>query len=165
VAFEYYSARWLANQAETDANVTSLGLYAGILADMLIDGMVIGVGATLTLTTGVLLALGIVTSTAPLAFVTTATAKQPGVSPARRRQLAWLFMVCIVGSAVVGNLLLANQPLELRLMLIAFASGFLLTTVTQSLIPEANREGEPSFAGLLFVGGISLYAVFTVYVK
>jgi hypothetical protein len=31
--------------------------------------------------------------------------------------------------------------------------------VTQSMIPEANREGEPSFAGILFVGGLSVYAL------
>jgi len=34
--------------------------------------------------------------------------------------------------------------------------------VTQSLIPEANREGEPSFAGILFVGGLSAYALLTL---
>ena len=40
--------------------------------------------------------------------------------------------------------------------MIALASGFLITTMTQSMIPEANREGEPSFAGVLYVGGIAL---------
>jgi hypothetical protein len=33
------------------------------------------------------------------------------------------------------------------------------------MIPEANREGEPSFAGVFFIGGLALYALFTVYVK
>jgi hypothetical protein len=51
------------------------------------------------------------------------------------------------------------------MVLIALASGFLITTVTQSLIPEANREGEPGFAGILFVGGMSLYALLTLTVK
>ena len=46
-----------------------------------------------------------------------------------------------------------------RLFLIALASGFLITMVTQSLIPEANREGEPSLAGILFVGGMAIYAL------
>jgi zinc transporter ZupT len=41
----------------------------------------------------------------------------------------------------------------------ALASGFLFTTVTQSMIPEANREGEPGFAGILYIGGLSLYAL------
>ena len=36
--------------------------------DLLIDGVVIGIGSTLTLTTGLLLALGLAISTAPLAL-------------------------------------------------------------------------------------------------
>jgi zinc transporter ZupT len=55
--------------------------------------------------------------------------------------------------------LLCNQSLETRLILIALASGFLITLVTQGMIPEANREGEPSFSGILYMGGLSLYAL------
>jgi len=44
----------------------------------------------------------------------------------------------------------------------ALASGFLITTVTQSMIPEANREGEPTFAGILYMGGLSLYALMSL---
>ena len=47
-------------------------------------------------------------------------------------------------------------------MLIALASGFLLTTITQSMIPEANRDGEPSLAGVLYIAGLSLYALMTL---
>jgi zinc transporter, ZIP family len=134
--------------------VTSMGLY--------IDGVVIGVGSTLTLGTGLLLALGLAVSTAPLAFMTTATAKRQGVAKEHRRLLSFLFVICIMGGALLGYGLLRNQPLGIRLVLIALASGFLITTVTQSMIPEANREGEPSFAGILYIGGLSLYALSTL---
>ncbi|HMN28096.1 MAG TPA: hypothetical protein PKE45_08070, partial [Caldilineaceae bacterium] len=145
--------------------VTSLGLYIGILVDLVIDGIVIGLGSTLTLATGLMLALGLAISTMPLAFVTTATAKRQGVSPENRRLLSYLFVICIVGGALIGYGLLRNQPLGLRLILIALASGFLITTVTQSMIPEANRDGEPSFAGVLYIGGLSLYALSTLVSK
>jgi zinc transporter, ZIP family len=170
VLLEKYSAQVLAAKAASSATLSatsaegpmSLGLYIGILVDLVIDGMVIGVASTLTLTTGLLLALGLAVSTMPLAFVTTAMAKRQGVSREHRRLLSYLFVVCIVGGALLGFGLLRNQPLEIRLILIALASGFLITTVTQSLIPEANREGEPGFAGVLYVGGISLYALSTL---
>jgi len=142
----------------------SLGLYVGILVDLVIDGVVIGVASTLTLETGLLLALGLSISTAPLAFVTTATAKRQGVTPERRRLLALLFIAAIVGGALLGYLVLRERSLEARMILVALASGFLITTVTQSMIPEANREGEPGFAGLLFVGGLSLYAALTLVI-
>ena len=51
------------------------------------------------------------------------------------------------------------------MILIALASGFLITLVTQSMIPEANREGEPNFAGILYVGGISVYALMSLTIK
>lgn len=162
VAFEFYSAQKMAASPNADHNVHSLGLYVGILVDLVIDGMLIGLGSTLTIGTGLVLALGLAVGTAPLAFVTIATAKRQGVAPQRRRQLGVVFVVCIIGGAVVGYGLLRNQPEQLRLVLIALASGFLITTITQSMIPEANREGEPGLAGVLYIGGLSLYALMTL---
>lgn len=165
VIFEYYSARRLAAVAEPGAGAPSAGLFVGILVDLFIDGAVIGVGATLSLMTGILLAIGMAISTMPLAFVTTSTARQQGVSPEGRRLLSILYIVCIMAGALLGYGLLRNQTEAVRMTLIAFASGFLITTVTQSMIPEANKDGEPSFAGILFLAGMTLYAVLTLAIK
>ena len=162
VAIEMLSLHFLGNAEQAAA---SPGFYIGILVDLLVDGIVIGVGATLTLITGLLLALGMAISTAPLAFVATATARRQGIAARTRRRLAYLFMVAIVGGAAIGYLILREQPLEVRLALIALASGFLTTTVTQSMIPEANREGEPGFAGILYVGGLSLYGLMALTIQ
>jgi ZIP family zinc transporter len=153
ITFEWLSLRYLANGA------ASPGFYIGILVDLLVDGVVIGVGATITLATGLVLALGMAISTAPLAFVATATAKRQGIAERQRKRLAYLFVVAIMGGALFGYLVLRDQPLAVRTALVAFAAGFLTTTVTQSMIPEANREGEPGFAGLLYIGGLSLYGL------
>lgn len=166
VVFEYYSAQKMAARAaETGSNVTSVGLYVGILIDLVIDGIVIGIGATLTLMTGLLLALGMAISTLPLAFVTTSTAKRQGISPRNRQRLSFAYFFCVLGGAMLGFFLLRDAPLGLRLALLALASGFLITTVTQSMIPEANKEGEPSFAGILYLAGLSIYAILTLAVK
>lgn len=162
VLFDYYTSRRLAADPGSGTEVKSVGLYFGILVDLVIDGIIIGIASTLTLGAGLVLALGVAVSTAPLAFVTTSTAKRQGVSRERRRLLSYLYIVGIMGGALAGFVLFRNQPDAVRLVLLALASGFLITTVTQSMIPEANRNGEPSLAGLLFVAGISIYALLTL---
>ncbi|KXK22971.1 MAG: hypothetical protein UZ15_CFX003000762 [Chloroflexi bacterium OLB15] len=112
-----------------------------------------------------MLALSIAISTAPLALVTIAMAKQSGTTLRFRRTLSLIFITALVGGALLGFLVFRNQSIDVRLVLIAAASGFLITTVTQSIIPEANRDGEPSLAALFFVAGLSLYALFTLLVK
>jgi ZIP family zinc transporter len=77
VAIEALSLHFLGS---ADNAAASPGFYIGILVDLLVDGVVIGIGATLTLMTGLLLALGMAISTAPLAFVATATAKRQGIA-------------------------------------------------------------------------------------
>lgn len=164
VAIEYISLRFLPS-GNGDNQSASPGFYIGILVDLLVDGVVIGIGATLTLATGLLLALGMAISTAPLAFVATATAKRQGIAERQRKRLAYLFIVAIIGGAALGYLVLRNQPLDVRVFLISLASGFLLTTVTQSMIPEANKEGEPGFAGILYMGGLSLYGLMALTIR
>jgi len=143
----------------------SLGLFAGILVDLFVDGVVIGIGATLDLLTGLVMALGLALSTAPLTFVTIATAKRQGMLAKHRRLLGWMFVASLMAGALLGYLVLQHRPLELRMVLVALASGFLITTVVQGIIPEANREGEPGFAGVLYIGGLSLYALMSLALK
>ena len=76
----------------TGSTGISLGLFAGILVDLFVDGVVIGIGATLDLLTGLVMALGLALSTAPLAFVTIATAKRQGMLAEHRRLLGWMFV-------------------------------------------------------------------------
>ncbi len=181
VSFEYYTATRAAAQgveapgivpyeedvadasAEAITEPLSLALYVGILVDLVIDGMVIGISSTLTPAAGLAVALGLAVSTLPLAFVTIAMAKRQGMAAGTRRNLGLLFIGCIMVGTLLGFLLLRNAPIGVRVALIGLASGFLVTTVTQSMIPEANRDGEPSLSGLFFVGGISIYALMSFY--
>ena len=132
---------------------------------MVIDGVAIGVGSTLTLGTGLLLALGMAVSTAPLAFVTIATAKHQAVPPSHRRRLQISFIVAVLLGATLGYWGLRDQSLEVKLVLIALVSGFLITFVTQSMIPEANREAETTYSAMYFVVGLSLFALLALTLK
>jgi zinc transporter, ZIP family len=169
VLLEHYTRQAQATratgEAATGSSKVSMGLFAGILIDIFVDGVVIGIGSTLDLFTGLVMALGLALSTAPLAFVAIATAKRQGMPEGHRRWLGRLFFVALLAGALLGYLVLQNQPLEVRMVLVALASGFLITTVAQGIIPEANREGEPGFAGLLYIGGLSLYALMSLALR
>jgi zinc transporter, ZIP family len=169
VLLEHYTKRAQAEQPVGGGAIgggkISLGLFAGILVDLFVDGVVIGIGSTLNLLTGLVMALGLALSTAPLAFVTIATARRQGMLAEHRRLLGWMFVASLMAGALLGYLVLQHRPLELRMVLVALASGFLITTVVQGIIPEANREGEPGFAGVLFIGGLSLYTLMSLALK
>lgn len=159
VIMDYVMMKRQLAQAASPEAVTPYTLYIGIIVDMIIDGVLIGIGSALTLATGLMLALSIALSTAPLALVSIATAKQQGKSARFRRGLSFAFIAAIMGSAALGFLIVRDQSEALKLLLISVGAGFLLMTVTQSIIPEANRDGEPSLAALYFIGGLSLYAL------
>jgi len=169
VALEHYTKRMQAERAAGEDAIggeeISLGLFIGILVDLFVDGVVIGIGSTLSLLTGLVMALGMALSTAPLAFVTIATAKRQGMLAKHRRLLGRMFIVVLMAGALLGYLVLQNQPLELRMVLVSLASGFLITTVVEGIIPEANREGEPGLAGVLYIAGLSLYALMSLALK
>lgn len=147
---------------DDETAVVALGLYVGILVDLVIDGAVIGIGASLTVMTGLLLALGMALSTLPLAFVTVATARRQGMLLPQRRILSGLIFLCVLAGAVLGYLVVRNQPESVKYVLVALASGFLVTTVTQSLIPTALGQNKGSLSGLFYVAGLTIYGVITL---
>ena len=71
------------------------------------------------------MALGMALSTAPLAFVAIAAAKRQGILAEHRRLPGRVFVAALMAWALLGYLVLRNQPLELRMVLAARASGFL----------------------------------------
>ena len=123
----------MAAEPQPEANVTSLGLYFGILMDLVIDGVVIGIGSTVTLATGLLLAVGLAVSTAPLAFLTIATAKRQGMPPRASPPALDSCSSCAFWPAPCWATwsYAINRTGEARL-LVALASGFLITMVTQT---------------------------------
>jgi len=116
-------------------------------------------------TLDLLIGLVMVLSMGPLAFVATAAAKRQGMLAEHQRLLGRVFVAALMAGALSGYLVLQNQPLGLRMVLVALASGFLITTVVQGIIPEANREGEPGFAGVLYIGGLSMYTLMSLALK
>ena len=164
VIMDFAIARRDAPKRDAELASASTSLFIGVWFDMLIDGVVIGLASTMTLVAGLALAISVAISTAPLALVSVSLAREKGMPARGRWILMGLFALALISGAVVGYLVLRNMGPDTRLTLVAVAAGFLVTTVTQSIIPEANRDGEPSLAALFYVAGISLYSLFALQV-
>ncbi len=103
VAIEYLYTRLLPAKPASEGSPVSLGLYIGILVDLVIDGVVIGVGSTLNLKTGLLLALGHGDQHRTAGFCDHCdrqTAGHAKETPAAFWRI--YFLVCIAGGAILG---------------------------------------------------------------
>ena len=101
------------------------------------------------------MALSMALSKGPLAFVAIA-AKRQGMLAELRRLLGEMLVAALMGGALLRYPVLPHRPLKMRMVRAALTAGFLIMTMGQGIIPEANREGEPGFAAVLYIGGLSL---------
>jgi len=160
IGIEYGASRLLASDSAAQSH--SIGLHLGILLDLLIDGAAIGIGAAIDLTTGIHVAIGVGIHSLPLVFVMIATAGRQGLTRGQRLQLTLLAMAALIVGAMIGFIGLQGQSPHTVLVLTALMAGFLFTTITQSMIPEATRKAETSFLGLVYMGGLALFALISL---
>src|SRR5512135_3028999 len=109
VLIDYITASRESPQPPAASESNSLGLYLGVLTDMAIDGVAIGIGSALTLGAGLIVAAGLAVNNMPLAFLTIATARRQGMPPKRRRLLSIAFIGIILAGALLGYLVLNGQ--------------------------------------------------------
>lgn len=139
------------------------GIFFGVAVDLFSDGMMIGTGATIGLSLGLLLAIAQMPADIPEGFATIATFKNQGVSRRMRLGLSALFAAPILLGTTIGYWLVRDRPELLQLSLLAFTAGILAAVVIEEIVPEAHREGEARFAALAFVGGFGLFAALVAY--
>lgn len=138
-------------------------IYAGVAFDLFSDGVMIGTGSNLGLALGVLLALGQVPADVPEGFATIATFKGRGLSRPRRLLLAASFVVPTLLGATLGFFAVRDAPDIIKVSLLAFTAGILLSVAVEEMIPEAHEQGEPRFGPAALVFGFALFALISVY--
>lgn len=134
------------------------GLLAATGIDLLIDGLLIGIGFGLVSSSGWLLTIAIAFEVLFVGCSLAVTLVARGMS--RRAAASWLCLIGLLvpGGAVVGYLVYGNMGSELQIAILSFGSAALLYLVTEELLVEAHEEGETTIGStLLFVGfGFSL---------
>lgn len=146
-----------------DSQAAPWSIFFAVSVDLFSDGVMIGAGSSLSLSLGLLLALGQVPADIPEGFATIATFKRQGLSRRTRLILAASFAIPIFVGATIGYLALRGCPEVYTLSLLAFTAGILTTVVVEEMVPEAHRNGESRVAALTFVGGFALFTLLSAY--
>lgn len=144
-------------------------IYFGVSVDLLSDGLMIGAGATVASSLALLLALGQTPADVPEGFASMAALRRSGVSRAGRVAAAAAFAVPVLLGATLGFFAVRGGPELLKLSLLAFTAGILLTIAVEEMMVEAHevrREaGGPQdpVEAMLLVGGFALFALLAAY--
>ena len=141
------------------------GIYFGVAIDLFSDGVIIGTGSLINPALGLLLALGQVPADIPEGFATIATFKKTGVGRARRLLLSASFAVPILLGATVGYWAVRGQPDIVKLALLSFTAGILLTVAVEEIVMQAHEEEDSRWASLFLVGGFALFALLGSYLE
>ena len=136
----------------------NVGLVTVVGIDVLIDGLLIGVGFAAGARVGTLL---VVALTLELLFLGVSVASSLGQSGTSRGRtvltVAGLSLLVILGALLGGTLLQGLSGLALEIVL-SFGAAALLFLVTEELLTEAHEVKEtPPITAAFFAGFVALY--------
>lgn len=160
-ATDFVRARMRGTRARSEAGP----IFAATALDLASDGVMIGAAATLDPALSLLLAAGQVPADLPEGFALNATFRRQGLS-ARSRALGFAGLgAALLAGAVAGYFLLRGRDEALVAGVLAFTAGALAILVVEELSPRAHAghdEPEPRTAGLVFLGGFTLFFLLSI---
>jgi ZIP family zinc transporter len=147
-------------QKEAAAAGLPLGLLAAVGIDLLIDGLLVGLGATLGDKQGVIITVALTIEILFLAVSVSIELLDCGVARARAGLVSGgLGLLCAVG-AILGAALLGGASTMVLAGVLAFGAAALLYLVVEELLVEAHEAKEtPILAAMFFIGFIGLFAI------
>ena len=135
-----------------------IGLLTTVAIDLLMDGLLVGLGVTLSAQTGIILTVALTLEILFLALAVSGELMDDGV-PARRAAAisAGLGLLTAVG-AIGGVLLLGSASPQVLAAGLAFGAAALLYLAVEELLVEAHEQRETwLMSGLFFAGFLAIY--------
>ena len=158
LAMRWYVENRLKKEKAIAENPITLILVVGL--DILIDGILIGIGISLGEINGVLLTIALAIE---ILFLGLSTGAELVEAKARRMRILGIMLALTVPPIVgvfAGSFLLSNMSAAFMIVVLSFAAAALLYLVTEELLVEAHEVPETPFStAAFFVGFIVLYIV------
>lgn len=157
-----YGRRIDAREAGTGAALRALplGLLVTVAIDLLIDGLLVGLGARLGSTQALILTIALTLEILFLSLSLVAELTDRGLKPRPATAVcAGLGLVTAVG-AVGSAALLGGAGPALLAFVLAFGAAALLYLAIEELVVEAHDEADTTFlSAMLFVGFLCIYVL------
>jgi len=139
--------------AATPAATLPMGLLTGVGIDILIDGLLLGIGFAAGAKEGLLLAVALTIEVLSLGLATAVELRQQGQGKARAVGIVAALSGLLVVGAGVGITVLQGASDNVMELVLAFGLAALLFLVTEELLTEAHDEPEsPWLTSAFFVG-------------
>jgi zinc transporter, ZIP family len=148
-----------------DLNTVSQVMFFSIAIDLFGDGLMIGTSLTIAPHLGVMLTSARVVAHIPEGFVTNAAFKSQHLSRSVRFFLLAIFIIPAGLGATLGYWGLRGQADLLKLIVLAFTTGTLITAIAEEIMPEAHQTQDTNWSSITFIGSFALSMLFSAYLE
>lgn len=147
--------------ADTASPALPLGLLVAVGADLLVDGLLVGLGVTLGARQGRILTIALTLEIVFLGLSVAAELAERGTSRLQAAAVPSALSLAVVVGAFLGVAVLGNAPAELLAGALAAAMAALLYLVTEELLTEAHESvtETPFLTALFFIGFLAIYTL------
>ncbi len=140
-------------------------IYLAVAADLLSDGLMIGVGFTVSAGLGLLLGLAQVIANLPGGFAAGANFRRNRISRRTRVLAGVAFPLPVFAGASLGYWLLRDAPVQLSHAALVFTAAILLLTTVEDLVPEADAPQARRWATTAaFTAGFVFFTILSMVI-
>lgn len=147
---------WASQTAPDEAarpGALPMGLLTGVGIDILIDGLLLGIGFAAGAEEGMLLAIALTIEVLSLGLATAVELRQEGQGKARTVGIVAALSALLIVGAGVGITVLKGASDNVMELVLSFGLAALLFLVTEELLTEAHEEPEsPWLTSTFFLG-------------
>lgn len=155
---KFFSEKIEAKGGEEEAeNALPMGLLAALGIDLLIDGLLLGVGFAAGNKEGVMLSAALAFEVFALGLAVSLTFRKRQISAGKNLGILTVLELVFFVGAVLGITMLSSLSHERLEMVLSFGLSALLFLVTEELLTEAHEEKETPVQTVCFFAGFLMF--------
>ncbi len=136
------------------------GLLVAVGIDLLLDGLLVGLGSSLGERQGIILTIALTLEILFIGLSVTTTLLQTGLPRLRAVAIATGLGLATGVGAIGGALFLSDASRPILALVLAFGAAALLYLVVEELLVEAHEQAETTImAALFFLGFLTIYVL------